>query len=123
MSCVLQWGMPEYAALRNIENILAGQAWTYFKRKVQSNPQFFRTCEEVIIFMMSTFHGLEAQEATLEYLNSLSMYAFVKENGSLVEELKGVRDAIDKHVILVPRERQTDQDQRRWLKNAVCSYK
>lgn len=109
--------------MRNIENILAGQARTYYKRKVQPDPQYFKSCEEVNEFMLSTFHGREAQEATLEYLDSLSMYEQVREKGALVLGLKAVRDAIVKHVNLVPHERQTDEDQIRWLKNAVRSYK
>ena len=90
MNCVVQWGVPEHAALRNIENIVAVQARTYYKRKVQAHPQYFRTCEEVNAFMLSTFHGREAQEATLEYLDSLSMYEQVREKGTLVLGLKAV---------------------------------
>ena len=57
MNCVTQWGVPEHAALRNVENILAGQARTYYKRKVQANPSFFKNLKELSVFMLSIFHG------------------------------------------------------------------
>ena len=59
----------------------------------------------------------------MEHLNSLSMYDLAQEKASLVESLKAVRKEIVKHGNLVPIERQTDQDQRRWLKQAVRSFK
>lgn len=51
------------------------------------------------------------------------MYEKVKKEESLVAGLRAVRDEIVKHVNLVPKERQTEKDQKRWLKNAVRSYK
>lgn len=64
LNCASQWRVPEHAALRNIEIILAGEAKTYSKRKVQANPNAFSCCEQVNQFILKTFHGLEAQEAT-----------------------------------------------------------
>nr|AHF58602.1 polyprotein [Chondrus crispus] len=123
INCADQWGVPEGAALRNIETILHGEAKTYYKRKVQANPNYFQTCDEVNKFILDTFHGREAQEATIEHLDSLSMYEQAQRQGSLVAGLRAVRDEIIKHVNLVPKGRQTDLDQKRWLKNAVRQYR
>lgn len=120
---VTQWGIPEHAALRNIENILAGEAKTYYKRRVQADPMAFTTCDEVNRFILATFHGQEAQEATMEHLDSLSLYELVKEHGSFAAGLRAVRDEIVKHINLVPKGRQTDSDQKRWMKYAVRSYR
>lgn len=90
--------------------MLAGQAKIYYKRKVQADPNVFRRCEDVNCFVTSMFHGQENQEATLEYLDSLSLYDQVKKLESIVDALKAVRKAIVKHFNLVPKERQTEKD-------------
>ena len=123
MSCAFEWGVSEDAALRNIENILAGEARTYYKRKLKSDPAKFKYCEDVNKFILDTFHGREAQEATVEYLNSLSLYNSANEKGSIVQGLKNVRDEIIKHINLVPKNLQTEEEQKRWLKYAVRSYR
>lgn len=78
---------------------------------------------DVSKFMKGILHGREAQEATLEFLDSLSMYDKAKTVASLVAGLRAVRDEIVKHGNLVPIARQTDKDQRLWLKNSVRSYR
>lgn len=74
-------------------------------------------------FIIDTFHGQEAQEATLEYLESLSMYEKVKSTESFAGGLKAIRDEIIKHVNLVPKSRQTEANQNRRLKKAVRSFR
>lgn len=118
-NCAEQWGVPEAAALRNIEIILSGEAKTYCKSKVQGNRNSFRSCNDVNKFILETFRGREAQEATLEHLDTLSMYEEAKTKGSLVAGLRAVRDETVKHVNLVPNGRPTDLDQKRGLRNAV----
>ena len=74
-------------------------------------------------FILDTFHGREAQEATVEYLSSLSLYNSANEKGSIVQGLKNARDEIMKHINLVPKNLQTGEEQKRWLKYAVRSYR
>lgn len=62
---------------------------------------------------MDNFHGREAQEASLEVLDAPSMQENVESPGSYLGGLKKVRDLIIKHTNLVPKELQSDQDQRR----------
>lgn len=123
INCASERGIHEDAAFRNIENILAGESKTYYKRKVKADPRVFRCCEDVRRFISDTFHGRESQEATLEYLESLSMYEKAKERGSIVSGLKGIRDETIKHVNLVPENRQNEAEQKRWLKRAVRMYR
>ena len=90
---------------------------------MQANPRIFKNLEEVNGFILSIFHGQKAGEATLEHINSFSMYDLAQEKGSLVEGLKAVRAEIVKHRNHVPIGGQTDQDQIHLLKQSVRSFK
>lgn len=84
LSCAFEWRVPEDAALLNIDNILSVEAITYHNRKLKADAGYLKCFEDVNRFILSTFHGLESQEATFEYLDYLSMYELAKDKGSLV---------------------------------------
>lgn len=50
-----QWGVLQHTALRNIDNIPAGEARTYSKQNVQANLNLFRCGEDVNKFTLDTF--------------------------------------------------------------------
>lgn len=122
IKCAEEWRVHEKAAFRNIENVLTGEAKTYYKRKMKADPSVFKCCSDVYRFIKDTFHGQESQEATLEHLDSLSMSDKVRETGSVVAGLKAIREEMVKHVNLVPENRQNEAEQKRWLKRAVRMY-
>lgn len=90
---------------------------------MQINPKVFSTCVEVSQIILGTFYGYKAKETTMEHPDSFSIYEVVREHCYFVAKLRSVRDEIVMHINLVPKGRQMEVDQKRWMKYAVKLYR
>lgn len=100
----------------------SGEAKTYYKCNVQANPRAFGTYDALYQLVLAILHGQDAQEATLELFDSLSLYELLKEHGSFAAGLRASRVKIVKQINLIPKRRLTDAYQKRWMNYTVRSY-